>query len=96
MHQFDEKPMIGTNRDLVVMREILEFEISRCQTMAKSSPGQRWIGDRLVSLSRQRIAVSAALVNRRAEAAKRVVDFSRWVSGNGALSCGDQRPGCPA
>lgn len=77
--------MIGTNRDLTAMRQLLDFEIRKFGAMAKATPGQDWIQKRLDSLCRQRLAVCAALVNRRAEAAKRVVDFSRWTSGNGAL-----------
>jgi hypothetical protein len=41
--------------------------------------------DRLAALGRECIAVSATLVNRRIEAAKKVVDLSRWFNGNGAL-----------
>ncbi len=76
--------MIGTNRDLARIRERLDLEILRFGAMAKSAPEQAWIGNRLTHLSRQRLAICAALVNRRAEASKNVVNFSRWASGNGA------------
>lgn len=91
--------MLGTNRDLTTMQELLDFEILRFDAMAKGAPEQAWIRHRFVCLTRQRIAVCAALVNRRAEAAKKVVDFSRWVSGNGALGSNDvrqEREGTPA
>jgi hypothetical protein len=35
---------------------------------------------------RQRITVAAVLANRRIEAGKKVVEFSRWITGNGVLS----------
>jgi hypothetical protein len=77
--------MIGTNRDLIAMRELIDFEIQKFAAMAKATSGQEWVEKHLLSLCRQRLAVCAALVNRRAEAAKSVVDFSRWASGNGAI-----------
>jgi hypothetical protein len=77
--------MIGTNRDLTAMRELIDGEIRRFDAMAKAAPGQYWIQKQLLALCRQRLAVCAALVNRRAEAGKSVVDFTRWMSGNGAL-----------
>jgi len=91
--------MLGTNRDLTTMQELLDFEILRFNAMAKGAPEQAWIRHRLVRLTRQRITLCAALVNRRAEAAKNVVDFSRWVSGNGALgkrNVRQDRDGTPA
>ncbi len=77
--------MIGTNRDLVKIQHMLDHEIRRLRELAADAPGPCWIDRRLETMCRQRISVCAALVNRRIEAAHKVVVFSRWVSGNGAL-----------
>ena len=77
--------MIGTNQDLVEMQQILDREILRLNRLTAGTRGPGWIENRLALLCRQRIAVCAALINRRLEAANPVVEFSRWVSGNGAL-----------
>jgi len=80
--------MIGTNRDLIAMREAIEYEIFRLKAL-KSMPSRvadaAFIDRQLVSLSREQVALCAAIVNRRIEASKGVVMFSRWASGNGAL-----------
>jgi hypothetical protein len=84
--------MIGTNQDLVEMQRILDREILRLHRLTSGTRGPAWIENRLELLCRQRISVCAALVNRRIEAANQVVEFSRWVSGNGALgSAADER-----
>lgn len=88
--------MIGTNRDLRAVQELLDVEILHFHIMLKTAPEQDWIKYRLHSLSRQRASVCLALVNRRAEAAKKVVAFSRWVSGNGALESGGVGAGAGA
>jgi low affinity Fe/Cu permease len=77
--------MIGTNRDLVQMQQILDREIFRLNRLAGGPRGPGGIETRLARMCRQRISICAALVNRRIEAANKVVEFSRWVSGNGAL-----------
>lgn len=80
--------MIGTNRDLCAMREALEYELFRLQAL-KNLPGRAadatYIDRQIVSLTRERASLSAAIVNRRIEASKTVVEFSRWADGNGAL-----------
>ena len=78
--------MIGTDRDLVEMQRILDREIFRLNRLAGGARGPGGIETRLAMMCRQRISVCAALVNRRIEAANKVVEFSRWVSGNGALA----------
>ena len=80
-----EVSVIGTNRDLKSMQHILNCRITELKQLASAAPEQGWISDRLTTLGRERIAVSATLVNRRTEAAKKVVDLSRWFNGNGAL-----------
>lgn len=77
--------MIGTNRDLKSIQRILGCRIIELKQLAGNAPEQGWISNRLTTLGRERIAVSATLVNRRTEAAKKVVDLSRWFNGNGAL-----------
>jgi len=80
--------MIGTNHDLTAMREALEYELFRLQAL-KNLPGRAadaaFIDRRIASLNRERVALAAAIVNRRIEASKDVVMFSRWANGNGAL-----------
>ncbi len=77
--------MIGSNRDLAEMQRILDREILRLSGLTRGRRGTGRIENRLALMCRQRIAICAALVNRRIEAANKVVLFSRWVSGNGAL-----------
>jgi hypothetical protein len=81
--------MIGTNRDLTAMQELLDRDILRLKRMASGGAEPGLLDRRLEALCRQRIAVCAALVNRRIEASNTVVVFARWVSGNGALGGGD-------
>jgi hypothetical protein len=80
-----ETSVIGANRDLKSMQRILECRIIELKQLAGDAPARDWITDRLAVLSRQRIAVCATLVNRRIEAARPIVDLSRWFNGNGAL-----------
>ena len=84
-----EPSVIGTNRDLKSMQRILDCRIIELKQLAGDAPEQNWISDRLAVLSRQRIAVCATLVNRRIEAARHIVDLSRWFNGNGALFGGN-------
>jgi len=81
--------MIGTNRDLALMQDLLDREILMLRTMAKGGVEGVWLDHRLAALYRQRVSVCAALVNRRIEASNKVVVFARWVSGNGALGAAD-------
>ena len=80
--------MIGTDRDLIAMREAVDYEILKL-TSLKRAAGRReeidYIDRQLCSLSRERVALCAAIVNRRLEATKDVVVLARWVSGGGAL-----------
>ncbi len=79
--------MIGTNSDLELIRGCLDSEIATLSRLAdNNATDQAWVTYRLVTLGRRRIAVAATLANRRAEAAKKVVDLSRWFTGDGALS----------
>lgn len=81
--------MTGTNRDVAAMREALEYEIFRLQAL-KKLPGRSadvpFIERQIAYLNRERVALCAAIVARRIEASKDVVEFSRWVNGNGALN----------
>jgi len=80
--------MIGTAQDLEAMRQVIDGEIFRLTTL-RMLPGRRgeldYIDGELAALSRDRRALSIALINREIEASRNPVSFSRWVSGNGAL-----------
>lgn len=84
--------MIGTNRDLQTMGQVLDHEIHRLQQLAADPSAPSWIHRRLTLMCRQRISVCAALANRRIEASNKVVTFSRWVSGYGVLESFDAEP----
>ncbi len=77
--------MIGTNSDLERIRSILDARISELARLAGAASRPYWVSDRLAAFGRERIMVSAALVNRRSEAGKKVVDLSRWYIGDGVL-----------
>ena len=80
--------MIGTNHDLKSMREAIDSEILRLTALERVRRGQvegGYIEDRLSILSRERRAIGVALVNRQIEASRKIVSFSKWVDGNGAL-----------
>jgi low affinity Fe/Cu permease len=81
--------MIGTNRDLAAMQKLLDREILQLKRLASGGAKPGLLEHRVASLCRQRVAVCAALVNRRIEASNKVVVFARWVSGNGALGGAD-------
>ncbi len=85
--------MIGTNRDLAAIKETAEREIDRLQQIAVGTRDTAWIERQLSVLCRQRLAVAAALINRRIEASNKIISFSRWVSGNGALDVVATQPG---
>jgi hypothetical protein len=78
--------MIGTNRDLGSIQQILDCRIMELKQLASATPDRAWVSAELTALGRDRIAVSAILANRRIEAAKRVVVLSRWLTGNGVIS----------
>jgi hypothetical protein len=77
--------MLGSNRDLRSIRSRLDCEIETLSRLARHSPDPDPLSRRLSLLVRERRAVSATLANRHVEAANKVVDLSRWFSGNGAL-----------
>ena len=77
--------MIGTNRDLATIKEIVDCEINRLRHLATGTRDTAGIDRQLSVLYRQRLAVCAVLLNRRVEASKGIVDFSRWINGSGAL-----------
>ena len=77
--------MIGTNHDLAAIRQIVNREIDRLRCLAAGTRDTAWIERELSLLHRHRLAVCAALVNRGIEASNKIVDFSRWFNGNGAL-----------
>jgi|SRR5271166_4848144 len=80
--------MIGTNRDLELIQRVLDCRILELKQFGSAAPDQAWVSGQLAALGRERITVSAILVNRRLEAAKKVVDLTRWFTGNSAFSSG--------
>jgi hypothetical protein len=77
--------MIGSNRDLHLIRSALDSEIEALSHLARHAPDLDHLSRHLSILIRERKALSAALANRHVEAANKVVDLSRWFSGDGAL-----------
>lgn len=77
--------MIGTNHDLAAIKQIANREIDRLLYLAGGTRDTACIERELSLRYRQRLAICAVLVNRRIEASNKIVDFSRWFSGNGAL-----------
>jgi hypothetical protein len=81
--------MPKTNRDLAMMRELIDYEMLRLtllRNMPMHAPRAAEIAEEISKLRRERIALCAAIINRRAEASRSVVSLSRWASGNGALA----------
>lgn len=80
--------MIGTNHDLESIQRVLDCRILELKQLASAAPDQAWVSGQLATLGRERITVSAILVHRRIEAAKKIVDLARWFTGNSAFSSG--------
>jgi hypothetical protein len=77
--------MLGTNRQYQsLLRQVdgqigsLERAIAHGQAPGRTAPA-------LEELWARRRALKLLLLNRKVEAAKRVVDFQRWRDGNGAV-----------
>ena len=77
--------MLGSNRDLLSIRSSLDYEIEVLSQLARNASDLDHLSRRLSMLVRERRMLSAALANRHIEAANKVVDLSRWFSGDGAL-----------
>jgi hypothetical protein len=93
--------MIGTDRDLAKMREAIDYELFRLITLRKMPLGTTGVDEiavEIAKLHRERVALCAAIANRRAEASRSVVSFARWANGNGALDAlwSTRRGGCDA
>ena len=80
--------MIATNRELNARRSTIEREIERLKAL-KNMPLRaaeaEFIDQQIASLNCERVALCALIVNRRIEASRDVVVFSRWVTGNGVF-----------
>lgn len=85
--------MIGTNRELMSIQRILDCRILALRQSINGVPDPDCIAARLTALGRERIAVSAIPANRRIEAAKKVVDLTRWFTENSAFSDGPTNRG---
>jgi len=85
--------VIVTNRDLNAMRDELDRELFRLHAL-RSKPNRPAETERIERqiglLCRRRVAICAAIVNRRIEASRNIVSLLRWASGCGAL---DNIPG---
>jgi hypothetical protein len=68
--------MIGTNHDLESIQRVLDCRILELKQLASAAPDQAWVSGQLATLGRERITVSAILVHRRIEAAKKIVDLA--------------------
>jgi hypothetical protein len=77
--------MLGRNRDYEAMIADIDRKIEERERAMLSG---RLIGGAAASLSdlrETRQTIRMLLLNRRIQAAKRVVDFARWKDGDGAL-----------
>ena len=78
--------MLGTNRELRALHRGLLTKIAHREQILRKSGDPHWVRSKLANLQRQAALIETALANRRLEAAKPVVNFSRWLDGAGALS----------
>ena len=64
---------------------MLDRQIAELTHVSESRTKEARIAGRITALGRHRIKISATLLNRRTEAAKEIIDLSRWFNGNDAL-----------
>lgn len=78
--------MLGTNRDLEGMRRRLVDQIGRLEFMlARGCYDPAAVAHKLGRMRGHQQTIDTTLINRRIEASKPVVDFFRWLDGNGAV-----------
>jgi hypothetical protein len=77
--------MLGTNRQYEAALESLERQIPRIEAALLRQDSSPNLASGLADLWARRRILKLLMLNRRVEAAKRVVDFRRWRDGNGAL-----------
>ena len=78
--------MLGTNRELQALHRGLLLQIAHREQLLRKSGDPQWVRSKLANLKRQAELIETAIANRRLEAAKPVVNFYRWLDGDGALS----------
>jgi hypothetical protein len=78
--------MLGTNRDLEFMRRRLAEQIGRLEfLLARGCYDPAAVAKKLGRMRTHQQTIDTTLINRRIEASKPVVDFFRWLDGNGAV-----------
>jgi len=77
--------MLGTNRQFETALATLERQIPRIEAALLYGSNSPNLASGLAELWARRRILKLLMLNRRVEAAKRVVDLRRWREGNGAL-----------
>jgi hypothetical protein len=77
--------MLGTNREFQLLLRQVDSQIAALERAVAQGEAPGRIGPALEELWAQRRALKLMLLNRKVEAAKKLVDFERWRNGNGAL-----------
>jgi hypothetical protein len=78
--------MLGTNRELEGMRRRLTAQIGRLEfVLARGPYDPAAVAQKLGRMRSHKQTIDTTLINRRIEASKPVVDFFRWLDGNGAV-----------
>jgi hypothetical protein len=78
--------MLGTNRDLEAMRQRLIQDIGRIEFLLTRADDDRvWLEEKLGRFRSYVHTVDIVLKNRHQEAKERVVNFSIWRDGGGAI-----------
>jgi hypothetical protein len=78
--------MLGTNRELQGMRRRLVERIGRLEfDLARGCYDPAAVAQKLGRMRGHQQTIDTTLINRRIEASKPVVDFFRWLDGNGAV-----------
>lgn len=77
--------MLGTNRQFEAALDSLDQQIPQIEAALLRGGNSSNLASGLAELWARRRILKLLMLNRRIEAAKKVVDFRRWRDGNGAL-----------
>jgi hypothetical protein len=78
--------MLGTNHELQGIRHRLVEQIGRLEfLLARGCYDPAAVAQKLGRMRHHQQTIDTTLINRRIEASKPVVDFFRWLDGNGAV-----------
>jgi hypothetical protein len=78
--------MLGTNHELHEIRRRLVEQIGRLEfLLARGCYDPAAVAQKLGRMRHHQQTIDTTLINRRIEASKPVVDFFRWLDGNGAV-----------